>query len=187
MDQRERVGATGAAPTDLPQVERRSRGFRTWVAVLLSILVVGGGLGFLVADSLRSAQYYKTIAEVRQASASLQGKRFRVAGRVVPGSLETRAAGAASAHRFRLVEDGQELVVHYGRPLPDSFTDGVEVVVAGSLLASGEFAADELLARCPSKYEAERTPEAMGAARNVGAATRPGGGHPADVPRQGAP
>ncbi|MBM4320647.1 MAG: cytochrome c maturation protein CcmE [Deltaproteobacteria bacterium] len=157
----------------------RDRRVRNAVAVLLSIVAISGGLALLVVDSLESAQYYKTIVEVHQQAASLQGKQFRVAGLVVPGSLSTNSAGARPAHRFQLGEEGQgpTLVVHFEKPLPDSFTDGVEVVVAGMLLPSGELAASELLARCPSRYEAQRVPE--GIAPQGGPAA---GGHPTEIP-----
>ena len=41
---------------------------------------------------------------------------------------------------------------------PDLFKDGAEVVVEGRLVANGagrHFEADKLMAKCPSKFEAE--------------------------------
>ncbi len=148
---------------------RRGGGSRTWLGVLISLLVVGGGIAFIVADSLESARYYRTIPELKAEAATLVGQTFRVSGKVVPGSLETRVE-AGTQHRFALDDRGQTVVVHYSKSLPDAFTDGVEVVVEGQLLASGDFAASDVLARCPSKYEAERTPESLEAR------------HPSEIP-----
>ena len=43
----------------------------------------------------------------------------------------------------------------YAKETPDTFVDGSEVVVEGSLGADGVFVAHTLLAKCPSKYEAQ--------------------------------
>ncbi|MDY0058225.1 MAG: cytochrome c maturation protein CcmE [Myxococcota bacterium] len=182
MEQEQRPDRDLQQPTSPPEeVAKERRAGKTWIAVVVSVLLAGVALSFVITDSLESAKYYLTIPEVRASVASLQGKSFRVAGKVVPGSLTSTSTSALPEYRFLLVEQGQELVVRYSRSLPDSFTDGVEVVVEGSLDPQGEFVAVELLARCPSKYEAERTPENTGPA-----AIAPGevpGGHPTSVPR----
>jgi cytochrome c-type biogenesis protein CcmE len=46
--------------------------------------------------------------------------------------------------------------------VPDIFKDNVEVVVEGVYDRDGVFAADTLLAKCPSKFESK--PGAVGAA-----------------------
>ena len=51
--------------------------------------------------------------------------------------------------------------------MPDTFKDDAEVVVAGTLSEKGVFEAHEVIAKCPSKYEA---------------AQESGLGHPDDEP-----
>ena len=80
--------------------------------------------------------------------------------------------------------DGEhELRVSYDRETPDTFVDGSEVVVEGSLGPNGVFVARTLLAKCPSKYEAANT-EAdykMGGYENREGATQ------GDAPQPAAP
>ena len=52
------------------------------------------------------------------------------------------------------------LRVEYGSlETPDLFKDGAEVVVEGELTPSGAFHATNLLAKCPSKFEAMKERE----------------------------
>lgn len=162
-----------AAPSGSPTAPEQARGQlgRVILGVILSAIVVGGGLAFLAVDSLESASYYHTLAEVAEAGEALVGESFRVAGVVEPGSLRTEQ-GAQLLHRFVIAEEGHRLAVRYERALPDAFTDNQEVVVEGTLQSRDTFHATVVLARCPSKYEAERTPESLS-----------GQGHPTEVPR----
>jgi cytochrome c-type biogenesis protein CcmE len=56
---------------------------------------------------------------------------------------------------FTMTDGQTTLPVSYHGVIPDTFVEGADVVVKGSLdTTSGTFHADELLAKCPSKYEA---------------------------------
>jgi cytochrome c-type biogenesis protein CcmE len=70
---------------------------------------------------------------------------------LVPGSLVQSQSSLESS--FKIEEDGEELEVHYAKELPDTFKDGAEVLVEGSYHADGYFDAQQLMAKCPSKYE----------------------------------
>jgi cytochrome c-type biogenesis protein CcmE len=54
-----------------------------------------------------------------------------------------------------LTDGKRELPVVYEKEVPDTFVDGAEAVVEGALGSDGTFAAQTLLAKCPSKYEAQ--------------------------------
>jgi cytochrome c-type biogenesis protein CcmE len=58
---------------------------------------------------------------------------------------------------FQLEQEHRRLVVRYvgDQPIPDTFKDGVEAVVEGERQADGSFEADQIQAKCASKYEAE--------------------------------
>jgi len=43
-------------------------------------------------------------------------------------------------------------VVYYG-PVPDLLQNEAQAILTGKVLASGEFEADEILLKCPTKYE----------------------------------
>jgi cytochrome c-type biogenesis protein CcmE len=51
--------------------------------------------------------------------------------------------------------DGALVVEYASLETPDLFKDGAEVVVEGKLTAAGTFHATNLLAKCPSKFEAK--------------------------------
>ena len=58
-----------------------------------------------------------------------------------------------------LEEQGKNLAVSYvGRdPLPDTFKDGAQALVEGRLNPQGSFVAEQVQAKCASKYEAAPT------------------------------
>jgi cytochrome c-type biogenesis protein CcmE len=87
---------------------------------------------------------------------------MRVSGNVRNGTIE-HAAGRVN---FVLEEQGKALNVSYvGRdPLPDTFKDGAQALVEGRLAPEGHFVAEQVQAKCASKYEANPS-QAPGAAR----------------------
>ena len=119
-------------------------------AIAGGVLVLA--VGYLVLTGMQStAVYYLTVGEL-SAQANPAGRPVRVAGNVAPGTVEKLDGGLAL--RF-VVQDGSGSfpVVYKGGPVPDIFGEQVEVVVEGKLQPDGTFAADTLLAKCPSKFE----------------------------------
>ncbi|MBP2241499.1 cytochrome c-type biogenesis protein CcmE [Cytobacillus eiseniae] len=59
--------------------------------------------------------------------------------------------------RFEIVEDGRDriLPVIYNGVKPDNFSEDVIVIVEGFLNEKGEFEAERVQTKCPSKYEGE--------------------------------
>jgi cytochrome c-type biogenesis protein CcmE len=49
--------------------------------------------------------------------------------------------------------------VNYKGALPDTFKEGAEVVVTGTLHESGTMAATDVLAKCASRYEEKLGPD----------------------------
>ena len=95
--------------------------------------------------------YYQTVSEFRKGALERDGTR-RINGKVAPGSIERRPTGLDVS--FVMREGGATLPVDYHGIIPDTFVDGADVVVEGSLAEGGKFHATTLLAKCPSKYEA---------------------------------
>ena len=119
-------------------------------AIAGSVLMLA--VGYLVLTGLQSTSvYYLTVGELKATSNSV-GRPVRVAGNVAPGSVEKLNGGLAL--RFTVEdESGSFPVVYRGGPVPDIFGDQVQVVVEGKLQPDGTFAADTLLAKCPSKFD----------------------------------
>jgi cytochrome c-type biogenesis protein CcmE len=114
-----------------------------------------------------SKTYYHTVAELSSLDAAALRQRIRVGGDVEAGSIQ-RLAGRID---FVIKAEGQSLPVSYvGRdPLPDTFKDGAQCLVEGRSMPDGRFVADQVQAKCASKYEA--APE-----QNSTSAPQPGTG-----------
>ena len=116
----------------------------------LIIVVSIAWIGFSGFDE--SLAYYKTVDELRAMGTKAYGKRLRVAGNVVAGSIER----TASTVKFRLEQKGEILPIKYVGTdlLPDTFKDGAQALAEGHLTQSSEFEATKIQAKCASKYEA---------------------------------
>src|SRR5687768_4165021 len=122
---------------------------RIWSAAAVVFIAVG----YLVTTSLQNnAVYYLTVGELQTTSHSLQGQPIRVAGNVVPGTIQ-RDAGAFTVH-FDIADGSGRLPVTYKGVVPDIFGPNIEVVVEGRYNEGETFNAATLLAKCPSKFEA---------------------------------
>lgn len=99
-----------------------------------------------------SKTYYHTLAEMQTLTAEQARHRLRVGGDVKPGTIQ-RLQGRVD---FVLAGEGVELAVSYvGRdPLPDTFVDGSQALVEGRRMPDGRFVAEQVQAKCASKYEA---------------------------------
>jgi cytochrome c-type biogenesis protein CcmE len=117
-------------------------------------LVVAAALGYLGFTAFQGASmYYLTVDELLARNDAAYGERVRIMGKVEEGSVER--GSETNTLRFAVAgEDGASLPVVYSGVVPDAFKQGADVVVEGSLGRAGTFAADSLLVKCPSKYEA---------------------------------
>ncbi len=139
------------------------------VQIALGASVIAVLLGWYASRSLEGEgayRYFQTLGELREAGA-VTG-HVRVHGFVAPGSIERDVPG----RRIRFAvqsrpphEAGAEtapLAVVYGSlEVSDMFKDGAEVVLEGRMAADATFVADNVMAKCPSKFEAkaaERAP-----------------------------
>ena len=75
----------------------------------------------------------------------------KIGARVVPGSIQREPGGRQVS--FRMTDGARTYPVVYRGITPDTFTDGVDVVVEGRLGRDGTFRATTLLAKCASRYE----------------------------------
>ncbi len=100
----------------------------------------------------QSKTYYHTISELGALQGASLHQRMRVSGNVRAGSI-SHLEGRID---FVLEEQGKDLPVSYvGRdPLPDTFKDGAQALVEGKLSPDGHFVAEQVQAKCASKYEA---------------------------------
>jgi cytochrome c-type biogenesis protein CcmE len=129
--------------------------FRRVLPGLATLVAILGGLVFLFTSSAGEAfEYYKHVDEVLSEPQKWEGKRLQVHGFVVPDSIMKRMdkSKAQLEYKFRAINCGKEIEVRYAGIVPDTFKDRAEVVVKGQL-KDGYFAATEISAKCPSKYQ----------------------------------
>jgi len=139
--------------------------------------IIGGALvlstaAYLMASSIKqTGVYYLTPSELsaqHTSDASFHDMGVKLGARVVPGTIVREPGGKRYA--FRVTDGSTTFPVDYRGLAPDTFTDGVDVVVEGRLGRDGTFHATTLLAKCASRYE-----------------NAPGGNgpnaHPASVPK----
>jgi cytochrome c-type biogenesis protein CcmE len=132
-------------------------------ATVVAVLI--GWLAWTNLETAASFSYFRSLDEFQAAGTDLVGRHTRVHGYVAMGSIE-RDVPSRSV-RFRVQNaaphaggspDGALTVVFTSLETPDLFKDGAEVVVEGVLQAAGpggEFHADKVMAKCPSKFEAK--------------------------------
>jgi len=119
-------------------------------ALSLTILIVAG------INRPGGMVYYLTVSEFLAEDRHGDGDH-RVNGKVEAGSIERLPGGMDL--RFTVTDGSATLPVTYHGVIPDTFVDEAAVVVEGRLEANGTFVAHQLLAKCPSKYEAARDGE----------------------------
>ena len=132
----------------------------------IGIGVIVLSMGFLAWLGYgESKTYYHTIAELPTLQGDARAHRIRVGGTVEPGSIR-RAQGRVD---FVLDGEGKQLPVSYvgSDPLPDTFIDKSQALVEGSLQRDGSFTAQQVQAKCASKYEAAPTADPPAKAAGV--------------------
>jgi cytochrome c-type biogenesis protein CcmE len=153
--------ARGVAATP-PRAPKRSLG----LLITLLAMVAGVVCLFLFGAS-SGAVYALKVDELTSASTKLLGKKVRVEGELVPGTLVKR--DKPCEYRFTIHGPQSKLDVRYPQCIvPDSFRDiptgGVEVTVEGKLAAAGDFEATLVMAKCTSKYDKDKHEMKEGAA-----------------------
>jgi cytochrome c-type biogenesis protein CcmE len=117
-------------------------------AVCAAAIIVIVVLGVVLSNNV---VYFRTVSEAVSERDSTGDDRFRMAGEVVPGSIEETADGV----RFDVTEGGDTVtVVHAGDP-PDLFKDGAPVVCEGTWESGGAlvFDSDRILIKHDNEYK----------------------------------
>jgi cytochrome c-type biogenesis protein CcmE len=116
-----------------------------------AIAIMVMALGYLAYTGVQeSKSYYVTIKELRGMGDTAYSRRLRVAGNVQPGSIHRSGPKVD----FALIENDQVLQVSYSgtEPPPDTFKDNSQAMAAGHFGRDGVFRANEIQAKCASKY-----------------------------------
>ena len=124
----------------------------------IKFFVAGGvialAVAYLVLMGLQgSTVYFLTVGELQAKGPAAQNQLYRVSGMLVPGTLTRETSGLGI--QFQIADTGSSPlpVVYRGGQVPDIMGDNIEIVAEGKLDAHGTFAANTVLAKCPSRLE----------------------------------
>jgi cytochrome c-type biogenesis protein CcmE len=155
------------------------------VKFIIGGLLILAAVIYLIASSTQaSAEYFLTIEELQTKEQSMAGRNLRVSGAVVgetiqydpetltlsfavadvPGDLaEIEAQGGLAEVLHQAVMDPSRarMEVVYNGAKPDLLRPEAQAIMTGHLGEDGRFYADELLLKCPTRYE-EANPEQIG-------------------------
>jgi cytochrome c-type biogenesis protein CcmE len=130
------------------------------IAVTAAVLVAGLS-GLMYTTLSEGTEYYKHVDEVMSDPTAWQGKRMSLHGYVVDKSIFAKPD--TLEYRFQIQSKGKVVAARYTGVMPDTFKDGSEVVLKGQLGPHGfDVSPNGVMAKCPSKYEASKTPGAPG-------------------------
>lgn len=122
------------------------------VKFLVGGIFVAVVIGLLIATSFSgSSSDYLTIAEVKALGPD-QSRNSRVAGAIVADSVQWETRELLLT--FVIEDETGQLPIAYQGPQPDMLVDAVEAVAIGKYDPTARvFDAEDLLMKCPSKYE----------------------------------
>ena len=129
------------------------------IKIAVTSLVLAGALGGLMYTTLaQGTEYYIHVDEVMKDPAAWQNKKLQLHGYVA----DLRQRPDSLDYKFHVRFNGQVIEARYTGVVPDTFKNDSEVVLKGQLHPDG-FAVepDGVMAKCPSKYNAQ-TPRTAG-------------------------
>lgn len=135
------------------------KGLSPLVKIGVVVVLLGGAVTFLLFGSQASDAfvYSKMVKEVLAEPNNFAERELRVEGMLKPGSIKFRQDPCE--WRFVLNDSGKSLPIRFPQcVVPDTFRDGMGlmVTVQGRLQRDGWFMANQIIPRCPSKYEMDQ-------------------------------
>lgn len=149
--------------------------------IIGGLLIVAAVVYLIISSTRASAQYFLTVDELNAKGEQSLGRELRISGAVIgdtivydpealtlkftvahiPGdNKEIEASGglAKVLHQAVVDPNRSRLQVVYNDVKPDLLRDEAQAIMTGHLGEDGIFYAEELLLKCPTKYE-EAVPE----------------------------
>ena len=117
--------------------------------IVLMVTGVAIGVGLALKSLNQNIMFFFTPSEVMSGKAPTN-KLFRMGGMVVEGSVNRPGDGLTV--KFDLTDNEQQVTVQYAGILPDLFREGQGIIANGKLNDSGEFVAEEVLAKHDETY-----------------------------------
>ncbi len=145
------------------------------------LFILAAVVFLVVSSSQANSEYFMTVDELNVKGASVMGKSLRVSGAIigdtiqydpatltltfevanVPGDnaeIEAQGGLAEVLHQAVIDPTRSRIKVIYQGPKPDLLRNEAQAIMTGHIDENGVFHADELLLKCPTRYE-EAVPE----------------------------
>lgn len=127
------------------------------IALVLSLFAGGVVVLLLKSGAGDAMTYSKLVDEVVTHPDRYADRQLRVEGQLEQGSIRFREEPCE--WRFVIEKNGRSMPVRFPEcVVPDTFRDGfgISVTVQGHLQEDHTFLANEVIPRCPSKYEMQQ-------------------------------
>lgn len=144
--------------------------------IIGGLLIIAAIIYLIISSTQANAQYFLTVEELHAKGASVAGRELRISGAVigdsiqydpqtltlsftvanVPGDnkeIEAQGGLAAVLHAAVIDQSRPRLEVVYTGVKPDLLRNEAQAIMTGRMGSDGKFHADELLLKCPTKYE----------------------------------
>ena len=144
--------------------------------IIGGVLIIAAIAYLIISSTKANAQYFFTIDELLSRGQSMVGQNVRISGAVIGDSIQydpqtlslhftianvpadnkqIEAQGGLAAVLHAAVTDPvrTHMQVIYNGPKPDLLRDEAQAILTGHVDDKGVFTADELLLKCPTKYE----------------------------------
>lgn len=139
-------------------------------------LILAAVVYLIASSTVAGAEYFMTVDELKAEGAAAVGKSVRLSGAVIGDSIqydpqtltlsfeiahvtgsnkEIEAQGGLAYVLYVAVNDPsrQRIKIVYVGPKPDLLRHEAQAIVTGKLGEDGVFYAEELLLKCPTRYE----------------------------------
>ena len=149
--------------------------------IIGGLIILSAVVYLIVSSTQASAEYFMTVDEIKAEGSSAIGKSLRLSGAVMGDTIqydaetlnlqfdvahvsgdndEIEAQGGLAEVLFQAVNDPsrQRITVIYNGPKPDLLRGEAQAIMTGHIGEDNIFYADELLLKCPTRYE-EAVPE----------------------------
>jgi len=144
--------------------------------IIGGLLILAAVIYLIYTATQANAEYFMTVNELKSKGNSLVGRSLRISGAVIGNTIQfdpktmeltfdiahvpgdnaaIQAGGGLAAVLHTAVTDPTRarLTIVYNGPKPDLLLDEAQAIITGHLGADGIFHADDLLLKCPTKYQ----------------------------------
>ncbi len=178
LQEAEAEAAAVPAVAQAPREEEPKPKPKRNIGLLVGLLVIDAGALVVVFSSGKDAAVNSVgVDQLMKDPSRYKDRSVRAKGMLVKGTLARR--DEPCEYRFKLIENGSVLDVHHPAcVVPDTFKDmpgmDVEVQAEGRLADDGKtFVSNNIIAKCPSKYEMKQKSMAGELAPHAGTEATP--------------